>query len=52
MQAFADYLREDWQRQVGMHIDQVGTYEDGRTYITRDASGSEKLIAQRTSELG
>ena len=52
LQAFADYLRDERQHQVGMHVDQVRTLEDGRTYTMRDASGTEKLIARRAAELG
>jgi hypothetical protein len=52
LQAFASYLAEPRQHHVWNYIDQIGTYDDGKTYITRDASGSEKLIARRAAELG
>ena len=52
LEAFAGYLREERQHQVGMYVDQIGTYDDGKTHITWDASGSEKLIARHAAELG
>ena len=45
-------LAEPRQHQVGMYVEQAGTFDDGRTYTCHDASGAEKLIARRTAELG
>jgi hypothetical protein len=45
-------LAEPRQHQVGMYVEQVGTFDDGRTYTWHDASGAEKLIARRAAELG
>ena len=51
LQAFASYLREDRQHQVGMQVEQVLAV-DGYTSNMYVPRGSEKPIAQRAAELG
>jgi hypothetical protein len=52
LEAFAGYLAQPRQHHVWGYIDQRMTLDDGRTFVVHDASGTEKLIAQRAAELG
>jgi hypothetical protein len=52
LQAFADYLREPRQSEVSWYVDQTITVDGHTAIFTSAFGGNEKLIAQRTAELG